>query len=220
MNKPLLYTLGAFLAVSFTACDDYQARAKADKLEADLEALRAAIAADNTRPQIQKLEADIEGIRKGMLYLFQLPNAEKRAVLDPTAKGYTFVDCAAGRLVVSCAGAEQYLDGHKIILSIGNPFTSTFTGFKLKTRYGQRPPVFPAASTAPDQAPPDMAAWQASHNAWEKSLKSQDISFTEALLPGAWTKVELILSPSKPEEVGFIDIQMQTDTLSLRKPTP
>ena len=219
-NPPFRY-FAVLLALAVSACEDNEARTSVQRLEAELATLRNTVALDNSKPSIAKLETDVQGLQNGLMSLIHDANAEKRTILDPTVKGYGFVDTTAGRLVIACEGAEQYLDGHKMMLRIGNPFTMTFTGFTVSARFGKRPPEFPKES------PPDasqtrveqIAAWRSSYNAWETSLKQKQTSFTEALQPGAWTQVSLILSPSKPEEVSYIDFQIRTDEIGLRKPT-
>lgn len=69
---------------------------------------------------------------------------EKTATLDPDSKGYSYVSTDKGVFLFTVDGAEPFLDGHKIILRIGNPMNMTFSGFKLKVRYGKRPPAFPS----------------------------------------------------------------------------
>jgi hypothetical protein len=50
---------------------------------------------------------------------------------------------------------------------------------------------------------------------WERSLKRDEVPFTEHLLPGAWTKIELILTPAKPEDLGYIELELKTDQVTL-----
>ena len=171
------------------------------------------------RARVQKAEADIEGLRTGMRYLAQQLPTTRRAVLDPTSKGYAFVDTGAGRLLVSCDSAIQYLDGQKVTLRVGNPFNMSFNGFKLTVRFGPRPPVYPASEGVTDSSGSDFASWQSSYATREKALKQQEIPFTESLPSGAWTKIDMVLSPSKPEEIGYIDLQMAIDQVALRKPS-
>jgi hypothetical protein len=57
--------------------------------------------------------------------------------------GISFLDTGGGVLFVSCVGAEQYLDGHRIKLRIGNPLNLRFSGFELKFKFGRKPPEPP-----------------------------------------------------------------------------
>ncbi len=165
---------------------------------------------EEAHTRITKLQSDIEAVKYLNGILIQQAFSTVPTPLDPTSKGYAYVPSNVGKLLVSCEGAESYLDGQKLILLIGNPFAMSFSGFTMKVRYGTRPP----------DATKDVSESQNQRTEWEKTLKSKDVSFTETLTPGAWTKVELILSPSKPEEVAYIDFQVATNQVSLRKVTP
>jgi hypothetical protein len=113
---------------------------------------------------------------------------------------------------VACKGAEAYLDGQKLILHIGNPYNMTYSGFDLKAEYGSRPEPYPSEPT-----PEEISEWQSKNDEWQKTLKQKSLSFTTELPPGSWTKVEMILTPAKPEEVAYIRISMITNQVSLRR---
>lgn len=210
------FAVAASMTGLFSSCEDDQAKAKLEKLEVEVATLRSTFLTESERNK-----AAVDGLRNGVLDLYQRPYTEKRVALNLTTHAFCYVECDAGRLGLMCVGAEPYLDGHKITLSIGNPFTAQFTGFKVKARFGPRPPAFPVmnAGNGTDGSA-ELSSYQAKHNAWEKALKTQEASFTQPLTPGAWTKAELILSPSKAEEVGYVDVEIETDSLSLNKAIP
>ncbi len=60
------------------------------------------------------------------------------------SKSYSYISTDKGVFLFAVDGVEPFLDGHKILLRIGNPMNMTFSGFKLKVRYGKRPPVSPS----------------------------------------------------------------------------
>lgn len=45
-------------------------------------------------------------------------------------------------------------------------------------------------------------------------------SFAKPFVSGAYTHVEVALTPAKPEEVKSIEVGVQWNRLSLRKPSP
>ena len=91
----------------------------------------------------------------------------------------------------------------------------SFSGFKLKVRFGARAPE----AKVPEGSVLDgLLALGKAERQWRKTLKEQEMSFVETLSPGAWTKVELVLSPSKPEEVRYIGIEIETGTVALAGP--
>jgi len=38
------------------------------------------------------------------------------------------------------------------------------------------------------------------------------------LAPGAWTKIDFALKETKPEDVAYLEVGIETDQISLRKP--
>ncbi|MGB9242641.1 MAG: hypothetical protein WCC03_04755 [Candidatus Acidiferrales bacterium] len=53
--------------------------------------------------------------------------------------------------------------------------------------------------------------------AWEAAEKSKDTDITQALEPGAWNRVTLILSPASGEQIGYLMISIETNVVSLRR---
>ena len=169
---------------------------------------QTALTASNAR--IAQLESDIKNSKVVIRALLSETPSEKRTPLDISTKGYDFIESPAGRLLVSCTDAKPYLDGQKLTLNVGNPFLMTFSGFTLRVRYGPRPPA----------TPPTAAEALISQPAWEATLKTKDVPFTETLAPGTWTKVELALSPAKAEDLGYVDFKILTNQVSLQKTNP
>jgi hypothetical protein len=121
--------------------------------------------------------------------------------LNLTEKGYGKLETNTGFFFISCAGVENYLDGYKIILNIGNPLAVSYMGFKLKVKWGK---------------PYDIKSKPfRSYDDWEKTLHKSEKSFTDLLKPASWNKVELILSPATAEDVKYVNIEMGTDNISL-----
>ncbi|MCC6356190.1 MAG: DUF3251 domain-containing protein [Verrucomicrobiae bacterium] len=142
----------------------------------------------------------------------------KPTQIDLTSRTSFPVDSQAGRFLVSCDGVEPYLDGHRVTLEIGNPFNATFSGFELAIRFGRRPPTTtfdPSTATVAT-----FESWRNQQKAWENSLRLQEVSFLDELPPGSWKRVEAILSPSKPDEVGYVDLLIKTDIVTLKKYSP
>lgn len=217
----------ALLPFLFASCIDDDSRNRIKKLEADFK--NDARNRDDSQNRIKKLETDFKNDSRNRIqkleYDFKILEditlnlQQPRCVLDPTRKGWASVETNVGRLLVRCdtEAAVQYLDGHKINLVIGNPLSMNCTGFKLAVRFGPRPPVYKAPDDGTDFSSKEFASWQSNYKSWEKSLKKQQFSFTETLPSGAWTKIDMVLSPSKPEEVGYIDLIMQIDQVVLRE---
>ncbi len=128
-------------------------------------------------------------------------------VLSPVFKGYVKLDTNAGYFLIACEDAQPYLDGYKVILKIGNPASVTYNGFTLEIEWGKE--------YIYDEKDPFGLLSIRKYEEWKKSLRKETKSFTNQLLPGRWNKVELILTPAKPEEIKYIGLSMNTDTVAL-----
>ena len=84
-------------------------------------------------------------------------------------------------LLISCEGAEQYLDGHRLKLRIGNPLNMHFSGFKLQFNFGRKPPDFPTRGVGFQNA---AEAWHQDYEAWKASLRRSEEAYIEDLPPG------------------------------------
>src|SRR6266496_2309405 len=145
---------------------------------------------------------------------------EKTAVIDPHSKGYSILDTGRGSLLISCDGPEPFLDGYRIKLRLGNPLYMRFSGFKLKFKFGQKPPTLPTKENVKDGdvAKALFETWPKENEAWKKSLKHAEESYTDDLLPGTWTNIETVLPQANAEEIAYIEVGIEADRISLTKP--
>ncbi|MGO9018384.1 MAG: hypothetical protein ACLQVJ_08545 [Syntrophobacteraceae bacterium] len=126
-------------------------------------------------------------------------NVNKSIILNATSKGFQKLDTDLGCFLVSVQGITPYLNGHKLNLNIGNPSTSEFAGFTLKTKWGEA--FNPKGNVT--------------YADWKKSLKSKEETFTEHLKAGHWNKIDLVLAPAKPEHLEYIEIEMEVNQVML-----
>jgi len=49
----------------------------------------------------------------------------------------------------------------------------------------------------------------------QATLKSKDEHFTRSLLPGRWNSVEMVLVPTRADELAFFQLSMKTNEISL-----
>jgi hypothetical protein len=102
--------------------------------------------------------------------------------------------------LVSVNKVEKTADGFKVVLSFGNTSTATFKDVDLSLEWGTKPP------DGTDETRSD---------AWSRSLRTTDLHVTKKLYPGQWNKVEIILAPAKADELGYLRLSMQTNTVTL-----
>lgn len=115
------------------------------------------------------------------------------AYLDPTSDGYS----KSGEFLVLISKVEEYLDGVKVYLTIGNPNNATYNGFTIKARYG----------TKYDLNSP--------YTEWEKSIKEKEIQLSSELKKGSWNNAEIILPTINPKDFSYLTVQIFTSSISL-----
>jgi hypothetical protein len=104
-----------------------------------------------------------------------------------------------GTFLVSLTNIEKYLNGYKVILTIGNTSSATYRGFELTLKW---------STTAPEG---DINKWVE----WYKARKTKTEKYTQDLVPGSWNKVEMILLPARSDELGYLEVSMETNSISL-----
>jgi hypothetical protein len=159
------------------------------------------------KKDIQALENNIAYLRKQIVNLewkvtlLEISQSSYNTIsINPAEKGFQRIDTSSGFFLISCVDAKPFLGGYKFILHIGNPSSATYNGFTLNAKWGKK---F------------DFKQTSLNYDDWKKSLQEKVISYVEDLAPGSWNKIELILSPTKPEELEHIELTMQTNKLSL-----
>src|SRR6266542_825054 len=99
------------------------------------------------------------------------------------------IDTNTGMFLIACDNVQPYADGQKLTFRIGNPNFATFSGFKLKAKWGAKAPRYPQ-----DAQIRNANTWQIDFAAWEKSLHEKEIESAIELKPGVWNTVEVVLS--------------------------
>ena len=128
-------------------------------------------------------------------------NNHESVLLDLTSRKYQRLDTDTGTFLVSVEDASPYLDGYRVTLNIGNTSSATYKGFDLHAKW----------NAAYDWSKYDKA----SHDRWQKAIRSKDDSFTDSLDPGKWNKVDLLIPSTTGEQLGYFVLSMETSTVSL-----
>ena len=107
------------------------------------------------------------------------------------------LDCNTGRfdtlmmetpkllMFASCKNIETYLEGHRVTVEIGNPYSFFFSGVSGRVKYGK-----------------DYAS------------KSVDLNYAGQLPPGKWTTVTVVINPSMPDEMRNLDLYLSASTVA------
>jgi len=102
------------------------------------------------------------------------------------------VDTSAGIFLVAINDTAPYLDGFKVTFEIGNINSAAYHNAKLKLTWYPRNKFGPR--------------------------KKKDESLTSCLRAGTWNPVEVILPNTKAEELGRINVQIETSSVSFACP--
>jgi hypothetical protein len=132
--------------------------------------------------RINSLEAQISNLQNRVAYKF--------ATLDCNTGKYDEFQFASGTLAyfAACTKIEPYLEGHKITISIGNPYAFAFSNVKGNLNYGKD--------------------WS------DVANKKVEVNFNESLRGGAWNSLVVTVNPSKPEEMRLLYLNLSAQTAS------
>ncbi len=202
--KPVVCTIS--LALLLAGCsEDRDARLRISALEQRLAQAEA---------RTQNLTSSLENLQ---VELWSKIEAESPAVVDPASKGYAVARNEYGAFPVIVEDAQPYLDGHKVKFRIGNLTSATMTGVTLDLVYGVRDPAFPARDSKLSDVENAKAMTQyfAQVGANKKTRKTLSVDQKTELSPASWSMVETIIVPSKPEDLGRIEVSLKISGMRL-----
>lgn len=152
--------------------------------------------------RIAELEKSVKSLQRRVTDM-QLEYRKERSVeLDVgNPDSYHRLVSNNGTFLISLASVERYLNGYKVALKIGNTTNATYNGFDLTFRWGKQEPDFRS-----------LDVW----SKWWDSLQERTQKFSQDLLPGKWNSVELILLPTTADGLGYFQLSMETNEVSLR----
>lgn len=116
------------------------------------------------------------------------------ALLSTESEGYAIAGTKFGPFIVTRKGVSQYQDGYKIKLGIGNLTTASYKGAKLHVTWGVL----------------------SGHDKKWTEEQSRDFNIADELSSGAYTNVEITLSPARAEEIKIIQIGIELTQLYLK----
>ncbi|RYY03980.1 MAG: DUF3251 domain-containing protein [Gammaproteobacteria bacterium] len=178
MKLPLVIVIAGLLMVS---CQDDK---KLNELEKKLAISEASIL--RMQEQINALKASNESLERSININEFIYNMDKLAYLTPGQTGYSTIRFDLGVLTVSLEDIKPYANGSKITLNFGNTLSSSINGLKGTFEWGK---------VDEKGSPIDNLA------------KTKDITFSETLIGGSWTRVSVVLDGIPPTEFGFLRLK-------------
>lgn len=115
-------------------------------------------------------------------------NCDTREYSELTPEGSNLI------LLALCEGVEPYLEGHKVFISVGNPYAVDFRNVSGTLLFGE---TFLDAIKQGGKA---------------------EVPITDDLRSGTWTRFQVILNPSKPSQLRSVSLRVAVKTVSLKKP--
>ena len=207
-------SLVTFFALTLTACqppDTTAINSLKESLAAaknDIEVLKnenlklATANQELTKSSVQI--KDLQNIYQRLMTLEQYKSVE----FDPSEqRSYQRLDTNNGYFLVILDNVSTYLDGQKVTLTIGNPSSIQYSGFKLKATWGMRYPAYDGKFS--DE-------WAKKYEEASASTQTKEISLTDALPPGTWTKVTFNLSPATSKNFGRLSLEMTTNNVRMK----
>jgi hypothetical protein len=169
--------------------------------------------ADQLSNQVVALEQRIDTLERGLdraeLRIAELADHNRPVALNPDHKGYSKVETALGPLLVVTEDVQPYLDGYKLKCLIGNPGSGDHAGCKISLVWG---PAFDSAFGGTN--------FETYFARWKSQQKTNTTEIFKSLFAGAWSPVDLVLAPAKPDELRNVEIQIESTVISLTSPKP
>ncbi len=127
---------------------------------------------------------------------------QSEVALDPARMNvYQRIDSDPLQFLISLSSINPYLNGYKAIVDVGNPSTAHFKGVKIKCEWSK---------------PYDWSKYtEGSYKAWKSVIHSSITDVSNDISPGSWNPVEIILLPATQEELGYFQVSIESNSVSL-----
>lgn len=125
-----------------------------------------------------------------------------KATFSPNSKGYNTVWTPAGNLLVALTDIKKYANGYKLYFKIGNPTFATFSSVKMNVAWNKTL---------------DGGLSMTDLRDWAKNEKSTTVNINGDIIPGKWNNTDVVISPAKEEDTGYIEIQLETSAIYLNR---
>lgn len=143
------------------------------------------------------LESQTSSLDTKLTAFIQL-DGDRKAYLDPSGNGgYGAVQTDVGILLVSVSRVSPKADGTELVLEIGNPSSATYVGAEAQIDYNVR--------------------YETSAN-WKEGLRSTKSKIVRPLLPATWNTVTTSLPGIRPDQLGYLAVNVVPDEVRLNKP--
>jgi hypothetical protein len=136
--------------------------------------------------KVAALEKQLEQLQFQVRLQSDFKDWDQIAYLTPGSDGYAAIKMDLGYMTVNLANIAAYANGSKVSLTFGNLTSATIDGLKATIEWG----------SVDEKGTPKY-----------QETKSREVKLTEALLPGAWNKVDVVLEGVPPTALGFVRVR-------------
>lgn len=151
----------------------------------------------SAKNEISSLKKEVAELKRQRDFEEILKDFDKIAYLTPGSEGYSTIRFDLGVLTISIGNVVEYANGSKVTLNFGNPLSSTINGLKAKIEYGE----------VDEKGMPQ-----------NETAKTKEITFSESLRSGSWTRVSVVIDGIPSSKLGFVRVREVSHTgISLTK---
>ena len=217
MNRTITAATMAMTAIFLASCDNKKPSDKAQSISIED---RLADATKKIAELTVRLDAAESTISDTSIKVMGLDHPYASPMFDPMEKGFQRVDTDIGTFLVSLKNVQQYADGIKVTLSIGNIQSITYTNIRIFGKYGLRWPSLPKSS--PNETKEDRASrlqeWRSAYAKHQSSLKDFSVTLTEKIRPGNWNSSIIVTLPNvKASDFGYLQLSLEGSQVEMFK---
>ncbi len=145
----------------------------------------------SAKNEIASLKAEFAELKRQREFEQIFKDFDKIAYLTPGSEGYSTIRFDLGVLTISIGNVVEYANGSKVTLNFGNPLSTTISGLKAKIEYGEV---------------------DEKGIAQNETAKTKEITFSESLRSGSWTRVNVVLDGIPSSKLGFVRVREVSHT--------
>lgn len=217
MNRMITAATMAMMAIFLASCDNKKQSDKAQSTSIEDRLADATVKIANLTVRLDAAESTISDTSDKVE---ELDHPYAVAIFDPMEKGFQRVDTEIGTFLVSLKNVQQYADGIKVTLSIGNIQSVTYTNIRISGKYGMRRPSYPIWS--PNETKEDRASrhqeWNNARAKFRSSLKDFSVTLTEKIRPGNWNSSIIVTLPNiKSSDFGHLALSLEGSQVEMFK---
>lgn len=216
-GRPVRISFLLLLAIALAGCDQIDQIVKPivdrhlSKAASDLQneiATREKLTFE-TRKEIADLREENKELRQKVASLefsnylndARLSSIDQSPATITDGDGYGIGRTPQGPVAIVMDKIQPYLDGYKVTLRVGNMAAASMNGGEFEVEWGLQ---YGAKNATPSQV--------------HASKKTKTFSSTSQFPSGAYTLVDVTLTPATPDEVKTLNVSTKWNIISLRMP--